>query len=65
MQAAVLAQTPAPAASPNDVEALRQQVQALTETVKTLQQQLKDQQETLAKMNVGPTTLPSSGNRKR
>ena len=60
MQAAVLAQTPAPAASPNDVEALRQQVQALTETVKTLQQQLKDQQETLAKMNVGPTTLPSS-----
>jgi hypothetical protein len=61
-QAAVFAQQPSPAPSPNDVEALRQQVQALTETVQTLQQQLKDQQETLAKMNAGPTTLPTSEN---
>jgi len=61
-QAAVFAQQPSPASSPNDVEALRQQVQALTETVKTLQQQLKDQQDTLAKMNAGPTTLPTSEN---
>ena len=52
-------QQPTPASSPNDVEALRQQVQALTETVKTLQQQLKEQQETLAKINAGPT-LPAS-----
>ncbi len=46
--------------SPNDVETLRQQVQALTETVKGLEQQLKEQQEALAKMNAGPTTLPAS-----
>ncbi len=61
-QAAVFAQQPSPTPSPNDVEALRQQVEALTETVKTLQQQVKDQQETLAKMNAGPTTLPASEN---
>jgi hypothetical protein len=61
-QAAVFAQGPSPAASPNDMEALRQQVQALTETVKGLQQQLKEQQDALAKMNAGPTTLPINEN---
>ena len=30
--------------------------------MKTLQQQLKEQQETLAKMNAGPTTVPASAN---
>jgi hypothetical protein len=59
-QATIFAQEPSPTSAPNDVEILRQQVQALTETVKALQQQLKDQQETLAKMNAGPTTLPAS-----
>jgi hypothetical protein len=57
---AVLAQEPLPANAPNDLEALRAQVQALTETVQALQQQVKAQQETLAKMNAGPTTLPAS-----
>ena len=57
-QGAVLAQQPSPTPSPNDVEALRQQIEALTATVKTLQQQVKEQQETLAKMNAGPTTVP-------
>ena len=41
---------------------MRQQVEALTETVKTLQQQVKEQQETLAKMNAGPTTVPANAN---
>jgi hypothetical protein len=41
---------------------VRQQVEALTATVKTLQQQLKEQQETLAKMNAGPTTVPANAN---
>ena len=57
-QAVLLAQETSPAPSPNDVEVLRAQVQALTETVQTLQQQVKAQQEALAKMNAGPTTLP-------
>jgi len=57
---AVLAQEPSPSPSPNDVEALRAQVQALTETVQALQQQVKAQQETLAKMNAGPATLPAN-----
>jgi hypothetical protein len=35
-QATVFAQQPSPTPPPNDVEALRQQVEALTETVKTL-----------------------------
>ena len=61
-QAAVLAQQPSPTPSPNDVEVLRQQVEALTATVKTLQQQVKEQQETLAKMNAGPTTVPANAN---
>jgi septal ring factor EnvC (AmiA/AmiB activator) len=61
-QGAVLAQQPSPTPSPNDVEVLRQQIEALTATVKTLQQQLKDQQETLAKMNAGPTTVPANAN---
>jgi len=61
-QAALLAQEPA-ATPPNDIEALRQQVQALTETVKTLQQQVKDQQDALAKMNAMPSTLPANENR--
>jgi hypothetical protein len=60
-QATLLAQQPT-ATPPNDIEALRQQVQALTETVKTLQQQVKDQQETLAKMNAVPSTLPTNEN---
>ncbi len=59
------AQTPSPTPSPNDIESLRQQVQALTETVKTLQQQVKDQQDALAKMNAGPTTLPTNDNWRR
>ncbi len=59
-QTAVFAQTPSPTPSPNDVEALRQQVQALTETVRALQQQVKDQQETLAKMNGNPATVAAS-----
>ncbi|MGH7939033.1 MAG: hypothetical protein ACRD5Z_14815, partial [Bryobacteraceae bacterium] len=54
---ALVAQSPTPAASPNDLETLRQQVQALTETVKSLQQQVKDQQSTLAKMNAGGTAV--------
>ncbi len=58
---AVFAQNLSPTPSPNDVEALRQQVQALTETVKALQQQVKEQQDALAKMNAGPATLPASG----
>ena len=49
-QAAVFAQNPSPTPSPNDVEALRQQVQALGETVKALQQQVKEQQDALAKL---------------
>ncbi|MGI8889361.1 MAG: hypothetical protein ACR2G0_01060 [Chthoniobacterales bacterium] len=60
LQATSFGQEATPQPSPNDVEALRQQVQALTETVKGLQQQLKDQQEALAKMNVRPSTLPTS-----
>jgi len=59
-QAAVFAQSPSPAPSPNDVEVLRQQVQALTETVKALQQQVKEQQDTLAKMNPEPGTLAAN-----
>jgi hypothetical protein len=59
-QAAVFAQGPSPAPSPNDVEVLRQQVQALTETVKALQQQVKEQQDTLAKMNPEPGPLPAN-----
>ncbi|MEO8439780.1 MAG: hypothetical protein ABI540_06105 [Spartobacteria bacterium] len=58
-QAAAWGQEPSASPSPNDVEALRQQVQALTETVKSLQQQLQAQQETLSKMNAGPTALPA------
>ena len=61
-QGAVLAQHPSPTPSPNEVEALRQQIEALTATVKTLQQQVKEQQETLAKMNAGPTTVPANAN---
>ena len=61
-QAAVFAQNPSPAPSPNDVEVLRQQVQALTETVKTLQQQVQAQQDALAKMNPEPATLPANEN---
>jgi hypothetical protein len=61
-QAAVVAQVPSPAPSPNDVEVLRQQVQALTETVKALQQQVQEQQDTLAKMNPEPGTLPANEN---
>ena len=58
---ALLAQSPTPAPSPNDLESLRQQVQALTETVKTLQQEVKDQQSALEKMNAGGTAaLPTS-----
>ncbi|HEY1581715.1 MAG TPA: hypothetical protein VGF73_01295 [Chthoniobacterales bacterium] len=60
LPAAVFGQSPTPAASPNEMEALRQQVQALSETVKTLQAQVKDQQAALAKMNAGPTSLPAS-----
>ena len=59
-RAAVFAQNPSPTPSPNDVEALRQQVQALTETVKALQQQVKEQQETLAKMSAGPAASPAN-----
>ncbi len=59
-RAAVFAQNPSPTPSPNDVEALRQQVQALTETVKALQQQVKEQQETLAKMSGGPAASPAN-----
>ena len=46
-------ETPAssPAATPSDIESLRQQVQALTETVKALQQQVKDQQTALERVN--------------
>ncbi|MBA3650946.1 MAG: hypothetical protein H0W66_05575, partial [Chthoniobacterales bacterium] len=62
LPAAGWSQEAVPASSPNDVEALRQQVQALTETVKGLQQQLQKQQEALAKMNAGPTSLPVSDN---
>ncbi len=61
-QTALLAQEPSPAPSPNDVELLRQQVQALTETVKNLQQQVKEQQDTLAKINIEPSTLPANNN---
>jgi hypothetical protein len=61
-QAAVFAQSPSPSPTPNDVEVLRQQVQALTETVKALQQQVKEQQDTLAKMNPEPGTLPANEN---
>ena len=50
------AQEAASSPPPNDVAALRQQVQALADMVTTLQQQVKDQQATLAKMNTGPTT---------
>jgi hypothetical protein len=59
-RATVFAQNPSPTPSPNDVEALRQQVQALTETVKALQQQVKEQQETLAKMSAGPAASPAN-----
>ncbi len=61
-QTALLAQEPSPAPSPNDVELLRQQVQALTETVKNLQQQVKEQQATLSKINIEPSTLPANNN---
>src|ERR1043166_4467122 len=46
-------ETPAssPAATPSDIESLRQQVQALTETVKAWQQQVKDQQTALERVN--------------
>jgi hypothetical protein len=60
--AAIFAQDPSPAPSPNDVEVLRQQVQALTETVKTLQQKVQAQQDALAKMTVEPGTLPANEN---
>jgi len=61
----LLGQTPTPASSPNDMEALREQVQALTETVKNLQQQVKDQQDALAKLSPGtaspaPATTPAA-----
>ncbi len=59
-QAALFAQEPSPASSPNDIEALRTQVQTLTETVQALQQQVKAQQEALAKMTAVPTTLPTT-----
>ena len=62
-QTVLLAQEPSPSPSPNDVELLRQQVQTLTETVKALQQQVKEQQETLAKMNPEPATLPANENK--
>src|SRR5438876_11412619 len=49
------------AATPADVEALRQQVQSLTETVKALQHQVKDQQAVLEKANLtGTPSLPQS-----
>ena len=61
----LLAQTPTPASSPNEMETLRQQVQALTETVKNLQHQVKDQQDALAKLSPGtaspaPATTPAA-----
>lgn len=43
-----------PASSPNDVEALRQQVQALTETVQALQQQVRELQGRARENNAAP-----------
>jgi hypothetical protein len=49
-----------PAASPNEVEQLRQEVRSLTGIVKTLQQQVKDQQAVIDKLNPASPTLPQN-----
>ena len=49
-----------PAASPNEVEELRQEVQSLTGIVKTLQQQVKDQQAVIDKLNPASPPLPQN-----
>ena len=58
------AQEPAPpaspAASPNEVEELRQEVRSLTGIVKTLQQQVKDQQAVIDKLNPASPPLPQN-----
>ena len=58
------AQNPTPpanvAASPNEVEELRQEVRSLTGIVKTLQQQVKDQQVVIEKLNPASPPLPQN-----
>ena len=54
------APTPSPAASPNEVEELRQEVRSLTGIVKALQQQVKDQQVVIEKLNPASPPLPEN-----
>lgn len=54
------AAAPQSAATPADVESLRQQVSTLTELVKTLQQQVKDQQAAIEKLNPAAAPLPTN-----
>lgn len=56
-----IAQNPSPAATPAEVESLRQEVKALTETVKALQEQVKKQQTALEKANITGNQLPQAG----
>ena len=51
---------PSPSPAPNEMEALRRQVQSLTQTVQALQEQVKAQQEALAKMSASPTPSPAA-----
>lgn len=58
--AAAFAAQPSPSPAPNEMEALRQQVQSLTQTVQALQEQVKTQQEALAKISASPIPSPAA-----
>ena len=51
---------PTPAASPNELQELRQEVRSLTGIVKTLQQQVKAQQTVIDKLNAISPQLPEN-----